>query len=68
MSDREKIDPSKLTPQQTAEVLTRFGEVAVDADSVEDDQADGAPTNADGSLNAMRYVAWLVRELACVSD
>ena len=68
MSDREKIDPSKLTPQQTAELLTRLGEGAVDADSVKDDLADGAPTNADGSLNAMRYVAWLVRELACVSD
>jgi hypothetical protein len=68
MSGCEKIDPSKLTPQQTAELLTRLGEIAVDVDSVEDDLADGAPTNADGSLNAMRYVAWLVRELACVSD
>ena len=68
MSDREKIDPSKLTSQQTAKLLTRLGEVDVDADSVEDDLADGAPSNSDGSLNAMRYVAWLVRELACVSD
>ena len=68
MSDYEKIDPSKLTSQQTAKLLTRLGEVDVDADSVEDDLADGAPANADGSLNAMRYVAWLVRELACVSD
>lgn len=68
MSDREKIDPSKLTPQQTAELLTRLGEVTVAADSVEDDLTDGAPANADGSLNAMRYGAWLVRELARVSD
>ena len=68
MSDREKIDPSKLTPQQTAELLSRLGEVAVDTDSVEDDLADGAPTNADGTLNLMRYNAWLVRELARVSD
>jgi hypothetical protein len=68
MSDREKIDPSKLTPQQTAELLTRLGSESVDADSVEADLADGAPANADGSLNAMRYCAWLVRELARVSD
>jgi hypothetical protein len=37
MSDRETIDPSKLTPQQTAELLTRLGDAEVDADSVEDD-------------------------------
>jgi hypothetical protein len=68
MSDREKIDPSKLTPHQTAELLTRLGSDPVGAESVEADLADGAPVNADGSLNAMRYCAWLVRELARVSD
>ena len=68
MSDREKIDPSKLTPQQTAELLSRVGATAVDTESVEADLAAGAPTNADGSLNAMCYSAWLVRELALVSD
>ena len=67
MSDREKIDPSKLTPQQTAELLTRLGSESVDAESVEDDLVNGAPVNADGSLNVMRYCAWVVRELARVS-
>jgi hypothetical protein len=28
------------------------------------DVADGAPTNADGTINLVHYAAWLVREMA----
>ena len=31
---------------------------------IELDIAEGAPTNADGTLNLVHYAAWLVKEMA----
>ena len=31
---------------------------------IREDIAEGAPTNADGTLNLVHYAAWLVQEMA----
>jgi hypothetical protein len=60
----ERVDPSALTPEQLARVLRASRARMATAATVHDDIDDGAPTNADGTLNLVHYVAWLVRELA----
>lgn len=60
----EKLNPLALTIQQAARVLTASGWKPVTHQMVEADIEDGAPTNADGSLNLMHYTAWLVKEMS----
>jgi len=60
----EKLNPLALTIDQAARVLTASGWKPVTHQMVEADIEDGAPTNADGSLNLMHYTAWLVKEMS----
>jgi len=51
------VDPTALTVEQLARML------AVSAEKVRDHVAAGAPVAADGTVNLVRYAAWLNREL-----
>jgi hypothetical protein len=51
-----------MTAKQLAAVLSRASATEVDAATIEADLAAGAPCNADGTVNAVRYAAWLLRE------
>ena len=55
----KRLDPAALTPAEMAEVLTRTGGEDVTEGAVAADVASGAPTNPDGTLNIVRYAAWL---------
>ena len=57
-----RLDPNALTPEQMAHVLSQFGE-PVPLEWVEKDVAAGCPTNEDGTLNTIVYMAWITREL-----
>ena len=47
------VDPTALSVDQAARML------GVERAWIEADVAAGAPTNADGSINLVRYGAWL---------
>lgn len=54
------LRPTALAVADLARVLTAAGGRAVTVDQIEADLADGAPRNADGTVNLVNYAAWLV--------
>lgn len=59
--DTPQLNPSALTIAQVAQVLTAAGGRPVTVAIIETDIADGAPTNANGTLNLVMYAAWLLK-------
>ena len=45
-------------------MLTALGQRPVTVEMLQHDIDDGAPTNADGTINLVHYAAWLNKELA----
>ena len=64
MSDQPKFNPLKLTLDDAADVLTKAGSKTISVEQLAADIEAGAPTNSDGTLNLVFYVAWLVKEMA----
>jgi hypothetical protein len=56
------LNPTALTVEDAARLLTRVGGQPVSVDLLRADLAAGAPANADGTINLVHYAAWLVRE------
>jgi hypothetical protein len=48
--------------------LTASGGKPVTVEMIRADIDAGAPVNADGTINLVRYGAWLVREIAAHAD
>jgi len=46
-----------------ARILSAAGPKVVTVDMLQADIDAGAPTNADGTINLVHYVAWLVKEM-----
>ncbi|MGD8453645.1 MAG: hypothetical protein PVJ57_17670 [Phycisphaerae bacterium] len=59
-----RLNPAALPLADAARLLSAAGGQAVTVEMLEADVAAGAPTNADGTLNLIRYAAWLVKEMA----
>ena len=57
-----RLDPAALAVADLAALLTRAGGIRVEARRIEADLADGAPANADGTINLVHYAAWLVKQ------
>jgi hypothetical protein len=60
---RSPMDPNRLTPAQAAKLLSAAAKVQVPVEKIEQDIADGAPSNADGTLSLVGYAAWLLKEM-----
>jgi hypothetical protein len=58
------LNPAAIGVTDAARLLTRLGAQPVTEAMLRADIAAGAPTNADGSLNLVRYAAWLVKQMA----
>jgi hypothetical protein len=58
------VTPQGLRIEELAQILSALGPKPVAVAMLEEDIAAGAPTNSDGTLNLIRYVAWLIRENA----
>ena len=52
-----------LTKDEIVLVLRRAGSRTVSLDKLEADIAAGAPVNADGTVNILKYIAWIAKEL-----
>jgi len=64
VSDQQSINPNRLTVEQLAKMLSSAAKKLVSEEQIEQDIAEGAPVNADGTLNLIHYTAWNVKELA----
>ncbi len=56
------LNPQALRLADAARVLSASGPTQVTVEMLQADLAEGAPRNADGTLNLVHYVAWLVRQ------
>ena len=62
------VNPTALPIPDAARMLTAVSGEPVDAHMLQQDMAEGAPTNADGTLNLVHYAAWLVKDMANRND
>jgi hypothetical protein len=58
------LNPTSLALADAAVVLSKASGQLVDEEALRQDIEDGAPVNADGTLNLVLYAAWLVGEMA----
>lgn len=61
---RGPLNPQALSLEDVARILSASGWKPVTVAMVRDDIDDGAPVNADGTINLVHYAAWLVREMS----
>jgi len=55
----EPHDPTRLSPDALAKLLTKAGGAPIDAACVRRDLAGGAPRNPDGTVHLIHFTAWL---------
>jgi hypothetical protein len=60
----KQLSPMALPLDEAARLLSAAGRQAVSIEALRADVAAGAPTNADGTLNLVHYLAWLTKEAA----
>lgn len=61
--DRPKVNVQALSLADAARMLTALAGEPVPVNNIEADVADGAPTNADGTINLVHYAAWIAKEM-----
>ena len=57
------LNPQTLRLDDLARILSASGLRQVTVEMLQEDLDDGAPKNADGTVNLVHYTAWLVKEL-----
>jgi hypothetical protein len=57
-----RINPSALSIDDLALLLTKAGGRPIAAAKIREDLAAGAPANADGTLHLVHYAAWLAAQ------
>lgn len=57
-SSRERV-----TKEDFVTAMRRSGSRTITLERLEADIAAGAPVNADGTLDILKYVAWIVKEM-----
>ena len=53
LTSTERVNPAALAVEDAARAM------GLPVDAIRQDIAEGAPTNADGSVNLVHYAAWL---------
>ena len=61
--NRENLNPNAMTVEQVAKLLSNLARRQIPAAHIAADVDDGAPTNADGTINVLHYTAWLLGEM-----
>jgi hypothetical protein len=61
---RATLNPTALSLQDVAMLLSRMGGQPISEEMIRVDLAEGAPTNVDGTINLVHYAAWLVKEMS----
>jgi len=60
------LNPQALSLEDVAKILSASGPKPVTVEMLRDDIDDGAPLNPDGTINLIKYAAWLVGEYSRV--
>jgi hypothetical protein len=60
----KKVDPNAATPAELATVLRNCSGREITVEMIADDIEAGAPTNADGTIHLVHYMAWLLKVTA----
>jgi hypothetical protein len=58
-----KVDPTRLPVEQAAKLLAAAYRERIDPEKIRLDIQDGAPVNADGTINLVHYSAWQAKEM-----
>ena len=58
----KKISLTALTIEQLAIILHKMGSKEATTANIRRDIADGAPTNEDGTISVIDYVAWFIQD------
>jgi len=58
------LNPQALSPEELARILTASGPKPVTVEMIQNDIDEGAPVNPDGTINLVRYAAWLVKNVS----
>lgn len=61
-SAKPETNPAALPLGDAAMLLTKLGGLRVTVEMLSADVEAGAPLNPDGTLNVLRYFAWLLTE------
>ena len=56
-------NPMALTPEQVVDVLVKSGFRGMTLELLHSDFDAGAPRNADGTVNFISYMAWILKEI-----
>ena len=56
-------NPMALTPEQVVDVLVKSGYRDMTLELLHSDFDAGAPRNADGTVNFIHYMAWILKEV-----
>lgn len=59
---RTALSPTALPIPDAARILAKISGLTISEEMLRDDLGLGAPTNEDGTLNLVHYVAWLLKE------
>lgn len=65
---KNQLDPAAMPIADAVRILSASGSKEVTAESIQIDLGNGAPTNPDGTVNLVQYVAWLVKEMGQRAD
>ena len=63
MSDAGQVDPTKLSVEELVRLLSAAYRERFEEANVRLDIDAGTPTNGDGTINLVHYVAWLTKEM-----
>lgn len=68
MGKPARMNPTAIAVADAARLLSAAGGRSVTPEQIEADIEAGMPTNADGTINLVRYAAWLVKEMSAGGD
>ena len=57
------VDPTRLPVEQAAKLLAAAYRERIDPEKIRSDLQNGAPVNADGTINLVHYSAWQAKEM-----
>ncbi|MFI4855495.1 MAG: hypothetical protein ACIAQF_11030 [Phycisphaerales bacterium JB065] len=62
-SDKGPLNPSAMTVDDAARLLSGLGSRKIAADRIREDIEAGAPANEDGTVNILHYAAWAAKKI-----
>lgn len=63
MSENQSVDPTRLSAEQLAKLLSAAYGKQIDSEKIKSDIDNGAPVNSDRTINLAHYTAWQIKEM-----